>query len=127
MFVRDLELKALRGIYDQEKTEPQRIIDLGVEVKLNVHIGKDITLDQIKKDYDAIFMGMGAQAGRPLPVPGADAPNVVTAMAFLRAFNDGRLQHVGKRSGRRLCPQRGTNHNERQRNEGEYFFHNTIV
>ncbi|MBU1979519.1 MAG: NAD(P)-binding protein [Gammaproteobacteria bacterium] len=78
-------------------TEIQRIIDLGVEVKLNVHIGKDITLDQIKKDYDAIFMGMGAQAGRPLPVPGADAPNVVTAMAFLRAFNDGRLQHVGKR------------------------------
>ncbi|MDO9064427.1 MAG: NAD(P)-binding protein [Sulfuricella sp.] len=78
-------------------TEIQRIIDLGVEVKLNVHIGKDITLDQIKKDYDAIFMGMGAQAGRPLPVPGAEAPNVVTAMAFLRAFNDGRLQHVGKR------------------------------
>jgi len=78
-------------------TEIQRIIDLGIEVKLNVHIGKDITLDQIKKDYDAIFMGMGAQAGRPLPVPGAEAPNVVTAMAFLRAFNDGRLQHVGKR------------------------------
>lgn len=78
-------------------SEIQRIIDLGVEVKLNVHIGKDITLDQIKKDYDAIFMGMGAQAGRPLPVPGAEAPNVVTAMAFLRAFNDGRLQHVGKR------------------------------
>jgi NADPH-dependent glutamate synthase beta subunit-like oxidoreductase/Pyruvate/2-oxoacid:ferredoxin oxidoreductase delta subunit len=77
--------------------EIQRIIDLGVEVKLNVHIGKDITLDQIKKDYDAIFMGMGAQAGRSLPVPGAEAPNVVTAMAFLRAFNDGRLQHVGKR------------------------------
>ena len=77
--------------------EIQRVIDLGIEVKLNVHIGKDITLDQIKKDYDAIFMGMGAQAGRPLPVPGAEAPNVVTAMAFLRAFNDGRLQHVGKR------------------------------
>jgi NADPH-dependent glutamate synthase beta subunit-like oxidoreductase/Pyruvate/2-oxoacid:ferredoxin oxidoreductase delta subunit len=77
--------------------EIQRILDLGVEVKLNVHIGKDVTLDQIKKDYDAIFMGMGAQAGRPLPVPGAEAPNVVTAMAFLRAFNDGRLQHVGKR------------------------------
>ncbi|MDD5240391.1 MAG: NAD(P)-binding protein [Sulfuricella sp.] len=77
--------------------EIKRIVDLGVEVKLNVHIGKDITLDQIKKDYDAIFMGMGAQAGRPLPVAGADAPNVVTAMAFLRAFNDGRLQHVGKR------------------------------
>ncbi len=83
-----------RDVLDKEI---QRILDLGIEARLNVHIGKDITLDQIKKDYDAIFMGMGAQAGRPLPVPGAEAPNVVTAMAFLRAFNDGRLQHVGKR------------------------------
>ena len=41
---------------------------------------------------------MGAQAGRPLPaVEGADAPNCVTATAFLKAFNDGRLRHVGKR------------------------------
>jgi NADPH-dependent glutamate synthase beta subunit-like oxidoreductase/Pyruvate/2-oxoacid:ferredoxin oxidoreductase delta subunit len=77
--------------------EIQRILDLGIEVKLNVHIGKDITLDQLKKDYDAIFMGMGAQAGKDLPVEGWNAPNCVTAMAFLRAFNDGRLQHVGKR------------------------------
>jgi NADPH-dependent glutamate synthase beta subunit-like oxidoreductase len=40
---------------------------------------------------------MGAQSGRPLPVEGADAPNCVTATAFLKAFNDGRLRHVGKR------------------------------
>lgn len=77
--------------------EIQRIIDLGVEVKLNCHIGRDITMDQIEKDYDAVFMGLGAQSGRPLPVEGAEAPNCVTAMAFLKAFNDGRLQHVGKR------------------------------
>ena len=83
-----------RDVLDKEI---ERIVNLGVEVKLNVHIGKDITLDQLKKDYDAIFMGMGAQAGRALPVDGWDAPNCVTAMAFLRAFNDGRLQHVGKK------------------------------
>ena len=40
---------------------------------------------------------MGAQSGRPLPAPGGDAPNVVTATSFLKAFNDGRLRHVGKR------------------------------
>jgi NADPH-dependent glutamate synthase beta subunit-like oxidoreductase/Pyruvate/2-oxoacid:ferredoxin oxidoreductase delta subunit len=77
--------------------EIQRIIDLGVETKLNCHIGKDITLEQIRKDYDAVFLGMGAQAGRALPIADSEAPNVVTATAFLRAFNDGRLQHVGKR------------------------------
>jgi NADPH-dependent glutamate synthase beta subunit-like oxidoreductase/Pyruvate/2-oxoacid:ferredoxin oxidoreductase delta subunit len=77
--------------------EIQRILDLGVEAKLNCHIGKDITLEQIRKDYDAVFLGMGAQAGRALPTADSEAPNVVTATAFLRAFNDGRLQHVGKR------------------------------
>jgi len=77
--------------------EIKRIIDLGVEVKLKTRIGTDISLEQIEKDFDAVFMGMGAQSGRALPVPGAEAPNCVTAMAFLRAFNDGRLQHVGSR------------------------------
>ena len=77
--------------------EIQRIVDLGVEVKLNCHIGRDITMEQIEQNYDAVFMGLGAQSGRPLPVEGAEAPNCVTAMAFLKAFNDGRLQHVGKR------------------------------
>ncbi|MHB1099722.1 MAG: FAD-dependent oxidoreductase, partial [Burkholderiales bacterium] len=37
------------------------------------------------------------QAGRALPTPDSDAPNVVTATAFLSAFNDGRLRYVGKR------------------------------
>ncbi|MDP2964200.1 MAG: NAD(P)-binding protein [Sulfurimicrobium sp.] len=77
--------------------EIQRILDLGVEVKLNTRIGVDVTLEQLEKEFDAIFLGLGAQSGRMLPVPGFDAANCVNAMAFLRAFNDGRLQHVGKR------------------------------
>ena len=77
--------------------EIQRILDLGVQARMNTRIGTDVTLDQIKADYDAVFLGMGAQSGRPLPVEGSDAPNCVTATAFLKAFNDGRLRHVGKR------------------------------
>lgn len=78
-------------------SEIKRITDMGVTLRLKTRVGTDITLDQIEKDFDAVFFGMGAQSGRALPVDGADAPNVVTAMAFLRAFNEGRLQHVGKR------------------------------
>jgi len=77
--------------------EIQRILDLGVTAKMKTRIGTDITLEQINKDFDAVFLGMGAQSGRPLPVEGADAPNCVTATSFLKAFNDGRLRHVGKR------------------------------
>ena len=64
---------------------------------MNCRIGTDITMTQIRADYDAVFLGLGAQAGRALAVEGADAPNVVTATSFLKAFNDGRLRHVGKR------------------------------
>jgi NADPH-dependent glutamate synthase beta subunit-like oxidoreductase len=77
--------------------EIQRILDLGVAARMKTRIGTDITLEQIREEFDAVFMGMGAQSGRPLPVEGSDAPNVVTATAFLKAFNDGRMQHVGKR------------------------------
>ena len=77
--------------------EIQRILDLGVKTRMNCKIGKDVTLDQIRSEFDAIFLGLGAQAGRALPVADSDAPNVVTATAFLSAFNDGRLRYVGKR------------------------------
>ena len=77
--------------------EIQRIIDLGVETRMKTRVGSDVKFEDLEKNYDAIFMSMGAQSGRPLPVPGAEAPNCVTAMAFLKAFNDGRLQHVGNR------------------------------
>lgn len=77
--------------------EIQRILDLGVKVRMNCRVGTDVTMAQIRAEYDAVFLGLGAQAGRALPVDGSDAPNCVTATAFLKAFNDGRLRHVGKR------------------------------
>ncbi|MEX8501880.1 MAG: NAD(P)-binding protein [Leptothrix ochracea] len=77
--------------------EIHRILDLGVETRLNCRIGTDVTMEQIRAEFDAVFLGMGAQAGRSLPIPDGTAANVVPATAFLRAFNDGRLQHVGKR------------------------------
>jgi len=77
--------------------EIQRILDLGVQTRMKCRIGTDVTLDQLKTEFDAVFLGLGAQSGRALPVEGAQAPNCVTATAFLKAFNDGRMLHVGKR------------------------------
>jgi NADPH-dependent glutamate synthase beta subunit-like oxidoreductase len=77
--------------------EIQRILDVGVKTRMKTRVGTDISLEDIRKEFDAVFLGLGAQAGRALPIADSDAPNVVTATAFLKAFNDGRLQHVGKR------------------------------
>ena len=77
--------------------EINRIIDMGVEVRANTRVGKDITLQQLEKDYDAVLIAIGAQSGRPLPIPGATAVNCITGVAFLEAFNQGRLRHVSGR------------------------------
>ena len=74
--------------------EVQRIIDLGVEVRLNTRVGTDVMVEQLEEDFDAIFWGIGAQSGSALPIPGAEAPNCVSGISFLRAFNEGRLQHL---------------------------------
>ena len=74
--------------------EIDRIIDMGVEVKTGTKIGVDISMEQIEKEHDAVLFAMGAQAGRPLPIDGADAVNCITGVAFLAAFNQDRLKHV---------------------------------
>jgi NADPH-dependent glutamate synthase beta subunit-like oxidoreductase len=73
--------------------EIQRILDMGVETRMNTKIGVDVSVDELKKEFDAFFVGVGAQSGQALPVPGGDAPNVISGIAFLEAFNDGRLKH----------------------------------
>jgi len=77
--------------------EIQRILDLGIEIRTNTSIGVDITLQELNENFDAVFVGPGAQSGSALPVPGGDAPNCISGVAFLQAFNDGRLQHSAQR------------------------------
>ncbi|HEC29567.1 MAG TPA: FAD-dependent oxidoreductase [Gammaproteobacteria bacterium] len=77
--------------------EFQRIIDMGVEFKMNTRIGRDISMDQLEKDYDAVLIAIGAQSGRLLPIPGGDAPNCISGVAFLDAFNQERLKYTAKK------------------------------
>jgi len=78
--------------------EISRIIEMGVEVKTNTRVGKDVALADIEKEYDAILWALGAKKGRQLPVPNADkASNCLTGVDFLEAFNDGRLKLVSEK------------------------------
>jgi NADPH-dependent glutamate synthase beta subunit-like oxidoreductase len=80
--------------------EIERILETGVETKLNTKVGVDITLDEIEKDYDAVLFAIGAMGGRSLPVPGGDSSNCVSGIAFLEAYNQGRLKHI---NGKVIC------------------------
>ncbi len=77
--------------------EINRIIDMGVEVKLNTRVGRDVSVSDLERDYDAVFWGIGAVSGKTLPIPGGDAPNVVDGMSYLRAFNEDRLKYISGR------------------------------
>jgi len=73
--------------------EIQRILQLGtIELRLSTRVGRDVSIDEIEKQFDAVVWTVGCQSGRALPVPGADAPNCVNGVQFLEAFNTGRLK-----------------------------------
>jgi NADPH-dependent glutamate synthase beta subunit-like oxidoreductase len=77
--------------------EINRIIAMGVEVRLNTRIGVDVQLKDLETGFDAVLLAIGCKAGRSLPVPGANAPNCIGGVAFLEAFNQGRLKSVAGR------------------------------
>jgi NADPH-dependent glutamate synthase beta subunit-like oxidoreductase len=73
--------------------EIKRILDLGnIELRLGTRVGRDVSMEEVEREHDAVLWTIGCQSGRPLPVPGADAPNCVSGVKFLEAFNTGRLQ-----------------------------------
>ena len=77
--------------------EIKRIEDLGVEIKCGQIIGKDIPYEELEKNYDAIFVGIGAHKGKLLGVPNEEAKNVFTGTEFLHRINSGETVEVGKK------------------------------
>jgi glutamate synthase (NADPH/NADH) small chain len=59
----------------------------GVEFHPNCHVGVNFEIDRLLKDFDAIVLAIGAEAPRPLPVPGHDLKGVHFAMEFLPQQN----------------------------------------
>ena len=77
--------------------EIQRILDLGVEVRCGVVIGRDITLDDLRRQYQAVFIGIGAHKGRSLGIPGEEGEGVYTGTDFLNRANRELPVQVGER------------------------------
>lgn len=60
------------------------ILSTGVEVVFGKKVGKDIKLDKLKKDYDAIYLAIGAQAAKKFDIEGVQSNNVISAVDMLR-------------------------------------------
>ncbi len=73
--------------------------EMGVEFKTGVEVGKDITLDDLRKDgYEGFYLAIGAQGGRKLGIEGEDADGVITGVEFLRNVNLGKDVKLPKRA-----------------------------
>ena len=84
---------------DQLDAEIQRILDLGdIEVRFRTRVGVDVQVADLERDFDAVLWAIGCQSGRGLPVPGWEGtPNCVSGVAFLKAFNEGRMKVTAER------------------------------
>ncbi len=62
-----------------------KLVAEGIEFRTGVNVGKDVTLKELQKQYDAVLLCCGATNPRDLPIPGRDAKGVHFAMEFLTA------------------------------------------
>src|SRR2546423_5322940 len=63
--------------------EAKMVLDLGVEIKTGVRVGRDIDVARLEKEYDAVFVAVGLGGTRRLGIPGEDLPGVSDALAFI--------------------------------------------
>jgi NADH-quinone oxidoreductase subunit F len=73
-----------RNILDNEIDD---IRALGVEIRPNTRIGREISFNQLEKDFEYIYLATGAHKSQKMGVPGEDITNVFGGVEFLREFN----------------------------------------
>ncbi|MFH1156681.1 MAG: FAD-dependent oxidoreductase [Pseudomonadota bacterium] len=75
--------------------EIENILRLGVELRTGSPIGRDLPLESLQKDYDAVIIAAGCTRPRKLNVEGENLENVHNGLAFMMAVNDGLKPYVG--------------------------------
>jgi NADPH-dependent glutamate synthase beta subunit-like oxidoreductase len=77
--------------------EIQRIVDMGVELRCGATIGDEVTLEDLKRDFGAVFVGIGAHKGKTMGLPGEEGPGVFTGTEFLNKANSGETLDLGSK------------------------------
>ncbi|MGI6685075.1 MAG: molybdopterin-dependent oxidoreductase [Bacillota bacterium] len=84
---------------------PKKVLDreieiiekMGVEIKTNVKIGRDIKLDYLHQNYDAVYLGIGAWASSGMRCPGEDLDGVIGGIEFLEAVASNKPVKLGSK------------------------------
>jgi NADH-quinone oxidoreductase subunit F len=90
-------IPAYRLPRDILKAEIQDILDLGVQLRCNTRIGRDISWDTVRNQYDALYVAVGAQRTVSVDYEGKNLIGVTGAVEFLRELHLGGKPYVGRR------------------------------
>ena len=78
----------------------EHILTTGINVITDVSIGRDVTMEDIQKSYDAVYISIGAHNDKKLGIECEDAENVVSAVSLLRRIHEGNAPDF---TGKRIC------------------------
>jgi formate dehydrogenase beta subunit len=77
--------------------EVRAVLDLGVELRTNTAVGRDVGFADMRRDFDAIFIATGLGEGRSLRIPGIELDGVLKAIDFLLNVNMGYKVELGQK------------------------------
>ena len=78
----------------------EHILTTGINVITDVSIGRDVTMEDIQKSYEAVYISIGAHNDKKIGIEGEDAENVVSAVSLLRRIDEGNAPDF---TGKRIC------------------------
>jgi NADPH-dependent glutamate synthase beta subunit-like oxidoreductase/ferredoxin len=90
-------IPAYRLPRDLIDAEIELIRSLGVEFRCGVKIGRDVDFEELRRDFKAVIIAVGAKRARMLQLPGSDALGIYGGIDFLRAMSLGEKLPIGRR------------------------------
>jgi glutamate synthase (NADPH/NADH) small chain len=88
------EFRLPRNVLDEEIV---RILETGVVLRAGIRVGKDVTVEQLRKDFDAVLLAAGCYQSVPLKVPGESLTGVYAGLEFMMDVCLGRPPVIGDR------------------------------
>ena len=79
---------------DRLDEDIQAILKTGVEIRHGLKIGRDITVQQLQQEYDAVLITIGASTDKKLGLEGEDAEGVLSAVQFLRNVGSSQIMDL---------------------------------